>query len=46
MQYVAKYVACFGKLRNAYNTPIRKPDEERHLGRSRCRWQEDIKGDL
>jgi hypothetical protein len=36
-------MACMEKLRNAYETLIRKPDGERHLGSSR---QDNIKGDL
>jgi hypothetical protein len=39
-------VACMGKMRNAYKILVRKPDGKRPLGRSRHRWEDNIRVDL
>ena len=38
-------VACMGERRGIYRVLVGKPDGNRPLGRSRCRWK-DIKMDL
>jgi hypothetical protein len=38
----AGHVARMGKMRNAYNVLNWKPEWERLLGRSRCRWEDNI----
>jgi hypothetical protein len=40
------HVARMGERRNAYRILVGKPEGKRSLGRSRCRWVEDIKIDL
>jgi hypothetical protein len=40
------HVAWLEGMRNAYTNLIRKPEEDRLLGRSRCRWEDNIKIDL
>jgi hypothetical protein len=42
----AGHVAGTGELRNAYRILVGKPVRKRPLGRSRCRWVDDIKTDL
>jgi hypothetical protein len=32
-----------GEMRNAYNILVRKPEGERPLGRSRHRWEDNIR---
>jgi hypothetical protein len=41
----AEHVAHMGEKRNAYGILVRKP-EGRRLGRTRCRWEDDIKIEL
>jgi hypothetical protein len=40
------HVARMGKPRNAYRILVGKPEGKRPLGRSRCRWVDNIKMDL
>jgi hypothetical protein len=40
------HVACRRKKRNAYKILVRKPEGKRPLGRSRCRWEDNIKIDI
>jgi hypothetical protein len=35
-----------GKKRKAYKILVGKPEEQRLLGRHRCRWEDNIKMDL
>jgi hypothetical protein len=35
----AGHIACMGKMRNAYNILVGKPEGKRPLGRPRCRWK-------
>jgi hypothetical protein len=35
-----------GEVRGAYNILVGKPEGRRPLGRSRCRWEDNIKMDL
>jgi hypothetical protein len=44
----AEHVARMGEKRNAYTRRILvgKPEEKRPPGRSRCRWEDNIKMDL
>jgi hypothetical protein len=35
-----------GRKRNAYRKLVGKPERKRQLGRSRCRWEHNIKIDL
>jgi hypothetical protein len=35
-----------GARRNAYTVLVGKPEGKRPLGRSRCRWEDNIKMDL
>jgi hypothetical protein len=35
-----------GEKRNLYKILVRKPEGKRPLGRSRCRWEDDIEKDL
>jgi hypothetical protein len=37
------YVACIGKLRNAYKPLVRKPEGKRQLGSHSCMWEDNIK---
>jgi len=34
------------EMRNAYKMLLGKPHEERPVGRSRCRWEDNIRMDL
>jgi hypothetical protein len=43
---VIGHVAWLEGMRNAYTNLIRKPEEDRLLRRSRCRWEDNIKIDL
>jgi hypothetical protein len=40
--------ACstYGERRGAYRVLVRKPEGKRPLGRSRCRWEDNIKMDF
>ena len=40
--------ACstYGERKGVYRVSIGKPDGKRPLGRSRCRWEDNIKMDL
>jgi hypothetical protein len=40
------HVAQMGEKRNAYRILVGKPEGKRPLGRSRCRWVNNIKLDL
>jgi hypothetical protein len=40
------HVARMGEKRNAYKILVGKPEGKRPLGRSRCKWEDDIKMDL
>ncbi|KAJ4450892.1 hypothetical protein ANN_02325 [Periplaneta americana] len=40
------HVARMGESRNAYNVLVGRPEGERPLGRSRPRWEDNIKTDL
>jgi len=40
------HVARMGEMRNACNTSVRKPEGKRPLGRSRHRWEDNIRMDL
>jgi hypothetical protein len=35
-----------GELRNAYKILVRKPEENKPLGKSRYRWEDNIRMDL
>jgi hypothetical protein len=35
-----------GKMRNAYNILVGKPEGQRPLGRHRCIWEDNIRMDL
>jgi hypothetical protein len=35
-----------GEKRNAYRVLVRNPEENRPLGRSRCRWEDNSDMDL
>jgi hypothetical protein len=39
-------VARMGEKRNVYRILVGKPQEKRPLGRTRCRWVDNIKMDL
>jgi len=39
----ARYVACKGKRGGAYRILVGKPKEKRPLGRTRRRWEENVK---
>jgi hypothetical protein len=41
-----RHVARVGEGRGVYRVLVGKPDDERSLGRPRCRWEDDIKLDL
>jgi hypothetical protein len=45
MRWVGQ-VARRGKKRNAYRILVGKPEGKRPLGRTRCRWLDNIKIDL
>jgi hypothetical protein len=40
------HVVCMGEVRGAYNILVWKPEGRRPLGRSRHRWEDDIRMDL
>jgi hypothetical protein len=40
------HIACMGKRRGAHRVLVGKPEGRRPLGRSRCRWEDNIKMDL
>ncbi|KAJ4434191.1 hypothetical protein ANN_22739 [Periplaneta americana] len=42
----AGHVARMGESRNAYRVLVGRPEGKRHLGRPRCRWEDNIKMDL
>jgi hypothetical protein len=42
----AGYVACMGEGRGAYRILVGRPEGRRPLGRSRRRWEENIKMDI
>jgi hypothetical protein len=42
----ARSIARMGKLRNAYNILVGKPEGKRPLGRLMCRWEDNIRTDL
>ena len=42
----AGHVACMGDRRGAYRVLVRRPEGRRPLGRSRRRWEDNIKLDL
>jgi hypothetical protein len=42
----AEHVARMGEERNVYRLLVGKPEGKRPLGRSRCRWMDNIKMDL
>jgi hypothetical protein len=42
----AGHVACIGEVRGAYNFFVGRPEGRRPLGRSRRRWEVNIKMDL
>jgi hypothetical protein len=42
----AGHVAQIGEMKNVYRLLVRKPEGKRPLGRSRCRWIDNIKMDL
>jgi hypothetical protein len=35
-----------GEMRNAYKISVRKPEGKKQLGRSKCKWKDNIKMDL
>jgi hypothetical protein len=37
------HVACMGERRGTYRVLVGKPEGKRPLGRTRCRWEDDIK---
>jgi hypothetical protein len=41
-----RHVARMGKMRNAYNILVGKPEGKRPLGRPRRRWEYNIRLDL
>jgi hypothetical protein len=41
-----RHVAGTGGMRNAYNILVGKPEGERSLRRSRCKWEDNIRVDL
>jgi hypothetical protein len=40
------HVACLGQMRNSYNILVGTPEGKRPLGRSRHRWEDNIRMDL
>jgi hypothetical protein len=42
----AGHIAQMGKIRNAYNILVRKPEEKRPFRRPRCRWEDNFRMDL
>jgi hypothetical protein len=43
---LAGHVARMGEKRNAYRLLVGKPEGRRPLGRTRCRWLDNIRMDL
>ena len=41
-----EHVACMGERIGVCRVLVGKPEEERPLGRPRCRWEDNIKMDL
>ena len=41
-----RHVARIGESRRLYRVLVGKPEGKRTLGRSKCRWEDDIKMDL
>jgi hypothetical protein len=41
-----EHVVCIGAKRNVYRIFVGKPEEKRPVGRSRRRWEDNIKMDL
>jgi hypothetical protein len=41
-----RLVAGIGEMKNAHNVLIAKPEGKRPLGRSRRRWEDNVKMDL
>jgi hypothetical protein len=37
------HVACMGEMRNVYNILVGKPEVKRSLGRSRYKWENNIR---
>jgi hypothetical protein len=42
----AGYTACKGEMRSAYNIIVRKSEGKGPCGRSRCRWEDNVRIDL
>jgi hypothetical protein len=42
----ARHVAYIGEIRDTYNNLVGKPERRKPLGRSRLRWEDNIKIDL
>jgi hypothetical protein len=42
----AGHVECMGEMRNGYNILVGKSEGKRPLGRSRRRWEDNIRRDL
>jgi hypothetical protein len=42
----AGHVTRMGEMRNAYRMLVGKPEGKRPLGRSRCKWEDNIRMDL
>jgi hypothetical protein len=42
----AGHVACMGAMRNGHRNFVRKSEEMRQLGRTRRRWEDNIRMDL
>jgi hypothetical protein len=40
------YIACMGKMRNAYKILVGKPEGKRLLGKYRRKWGDNIRMDL
>jgi hypothetical protein len=40
------HVACIGERRGVYRVLVGKPEGNRPFGRSRCKWEDNIKKDL
>jgi hypothetical protein len=40
------YVACMEKMRNAYKLLFGKSERKRSLGRTKCKWENNIKLNL
>jgi hypothetical protein len=43
---LAGHVCSYGERRNVYRVSVRKPEGKRPLGRSRHRWEDNIKNYL